>query len=174
LPKPIGEEPNKYPTKPDENDQNGYLSISFSSNRPDIKEEKIKCVVIYNHEKYESNILTFKNEDPAAGPELTNAIQLIHGKNSYDIYSCYNADNTLTNASDKVTPRELKIEYLNERGEPETGENSTLIGSTVYWYVPTGVTMLTVNSKDIGIDNGDFKCGSATKRTYNITDELEL
>lgn len=175
LPQPTGD---GYPSKPDEDDQNGYLSISFSSNRPDIKEEKIKCVVIYNHEKYESNILTFKNEDPAAGPELTNAIQLIHGKNSRDIYACYNADNTLTNVSDKVTPRELKIQYLNERGEPETGENSTLIGSTVYWYVPTGVTMLTVNNKDVGIDNenniGDFKCGSAIKRTYNITDELKL
>lgn len=175
LPQPTGD---GYPTKPDENDQNGYLSISFSSNRPDIKEEKIKCVIIYNHQKYESNILTFKNEDPATGPELTNAIQLIHGKNSRDIYACYNADNTLTNASDKVTPRELKIQYLNERGEPETGENSTLIGSTVYWYVPTGVTMLTVNNKDVGIDNenniGGFKCGSAIKRTYNITDELKL
>lgn len=178
LPKPIEVETNKYqyPTKPDENDQNGYLSISFSSNRPDIKEEKIKCVVIYNHQKYESNILTFKNEDPAAGPELTNAIQLVHGKNSRDIYACYNADNTLTNASDKVTPRELKIEYLNERGEPETGENSTLIGSTVYWYVPTGVTMLTVDNGDLGIGDDsveDFECGSAVDRIYQILKSVQ-
>ena len=169
LPQPDGD---KYPTKPDENDKNGYLSILFSNNRPDIKEEKIKCIVIYNHEKYESNILTFKNEDPAAGPELTNAIQLVHGTNSRDIYSCYNTDNILTNASDKVTPRELKIEYLNERGEPETGEDSTLIGSTVYWYVPTGITMLTVDNKDLGIDETDdnegFVCGSACERIYKV------
>jgi hypothetical protein len=64
----------EYPVKPKIDDENGYLTISFSKERPDIKEEKIKAVLIYNHEKYESNILTFENKDPAAGPELTNGI----------------------------------------------------------------------------------------------------
>jgi hypothetical protein len=64
----------EYPKKPDINDPNSYLTISFSKERPDIKQEKIKAILIYNHEKYESNIITFENKDPAAGPELTNGI----------------------------------------------------------------------------------------------------
>jgi hypothetical protein len=63
-----------YPNKPDVDESNGYLSITFSAERPDIQEEKIKAVIIYNHEVYESNVLTFNNDDPAAGPELTNDI----------------------------------------------------------------------------------------------------
>lgn len=159
LPKPDN---GKYPPRGDSSDLNSYLSITFSAERPDIQEEKIKAVIIYNHEIYESNVLTFNNDDPAAGPELTNDIQITHGANSRDVYASYGVDNTLINATDFNTKRELKVQYLNERGEPESGDETALRDSTIYWYVPADATMIRLVDSDLS----NFECGSAENRTF--------
>lgn len=164
LPKPDN---GKYPPRGDSSDPNSYLSITFSAERPDIQEEKIKAVIIYNHEIYESNILTFNNDDPAAGPELTNDIQIIHGSNSRDVYASYGVDNTLINASDFNTKRQLKVQYLNERGEPEDDSETSLKNSVVYWYVPADVTMIRILTNDLQ----GFQCGSAENRTFRYNSE---
>lgn len=165
----------EYPAKPKIDDENGYLTISFSKERPDIKEEKIKAIVIYNHEKYESNILTFENKDPAAGPELTNDIQIIHGSNSKDVYSLYGVDNTLISASEFNTKRQLKVQYLNERGEPESGDETVLKGASIYWYVPTYATMLRTYNADLiasSEQSENFTKGSAVDWDFQVVTEM--
>lgn len=165
----------EYPTKPKIDDENGYLTISFSKERPDIKKEKIKAVLIYNHEKYESNIITFENKDPAAGPELTNDIQIVHGSNSKDVYSLYGVDNTLISASEFNTKRQLKVQYLNERGEPESGDETVLKGASIYWYVPTYATMLKTYDADLIASSGqseNFTKGSAVDWDFQVETEM--
>ena len=165
----------EYPAKPKIDDENGYLTISFSKERPDIKKEKIKAVLIYNHEKYESNIITFENKDPAAGPELTNDIQIVHGSNSKDVYSLYGVDNTLISASEFNTKRQLKVQYLNERGEPESGDETVLKGASIYWYVPTYATMLRTYDADLIASSGqseNFTKGSAVDWDFQVETEM--
>lgn len=157
----------KYPPKPNANDKNGYLSIDFSTNRPDIREEKIKAIIFYNHERYESNVLTFTNDDAAAGPELTNSIQIVHGNNSQDTYALYGIDNKLINAADIYTQRQLKVQYLNERGEPESGNETSLAGGSIYWYIPTKNTMLKIENKDI-VSGQDNFIPSATNQIFEV------
>ena len=157
----------KYPPKPNLDDKNGYLLIDFSAKRPDIKEEKIKAIIFYNHERYESNILTFTNDDTAAGPELTNSIQIVHGSNSQDTYALYGVDNKLINAADIYTQRQLKVQYLNERGEPESGSETSLAGGSIYWYVPTKNTMLKIENKDV-VSGQDNFIPSATNQIFEV------
>ena len=165
----------EYPKKPRVDDPNSYLSISFSKERPDIKQEKIKAILTYNHEKYESNIITFENKDPAAGPELTNGIQIVHGSNSQAVYPLYGVDNTLIRASDENTKRQLKVQYLNERGEPESGNETVLKGASIYWYVPTYATMLRTEDIDLVSSSGqaeNFVKSSAVEWEFTVAKQM--
>jgi hypothetical protein len=62
--------------------------------------EKIKAVLVYNHEAFTSNEITFTNANPSADIELIDNIVIEHGNYSMPTYAKYGVDNTLISLSD--------------------------------------------------------------------------
>lgn len=117
-------------------------------------EEQVKAVLIYNHTPYESNILTFTNNNPPSESDIAqpeDTITILHGKNSQDSFQKYSSIFTLINAADSVLNRELKIQY-NSIDENITSLDA-LKNTTIYWYIPAQASMLSYNAdrlKELG------------------------
>ena len=113
-----------------------------------LKEERIKAILFFNHVAYESNILTFTNDTPpsdATQPEPQDSIIINHGKNSIGSFQKYTSTFSLINSSEAVIARELYVTY-NSIDINITSE-AALKNTTVYWYIPKQNTMLNYNSE---------------------------
>lgn len=111
--------------------------------------EAFKAIIFFNHERYESNVLTFDNVTPivnTATAQLSKGISIIHGANSQNTYQNYSAANTLTNVADRVTPRQLTIQLIDENGKLA---NNELAHAQIYWYLPANATMLDYYTADL-------------------------
>ena len=121
--------------------ENNHLTVYLDPNR---QEEKFKVVLFYNHEKYESNELVFTNLETvpdATTLDSADAIEITHSTNSMESYqTLYGSNNTLINQGHSLVNRKLRLHYNGLLGGDES-----LIGASIYWYVPRNATMLTVN-----------------------------
>ena len=122
----------------------------------DLKESSFKAIVYCDGASYTSNSITFINEDLVneAGPGyLYLDFTLNNGSNSQDAYPSYGANNVLINSSDKYRDRQLYFTYESSIGA--SLNDDILVGSTVYWYIPTVGTMLEAGSSlTKSIDDG--------------------
>ena len=119
-----------------------------------VQKEKIKAVLFYNHEQFESNELEFSNTVNVVDiPEIdkNGALQIEHwssidGKDSHskDSYQLYDANGLLINAAEIQKKRELRVRF-----DGETGTDEQLIGATVYWYVPSNATLLDIFDSEV-------------------------
>lgn len=103
-----------------------------------------KAVLIYNHEIFESNDLTFQNLDSlqiAYIEDMNGSLIIQHGDNSYESYQSYGETGYLLNHLDSVTPRTLYVDY-----NGVFGGNEYLNGAVIRWYVPSGPTMLVLKT----------------------------
>jgi hypothetical protein len=123
--------------------------ITISCDAVNMEKEEFKVLVIYNHEKYESNVLTFTNQSPvvnAATALLSDGIAIHHGENSLESYQSYSIANTLVNGADRYTKRELSVEFAHNGG---VVDNQALVNAQIYWYIPTNATMLDYDLTDL-------------------------
>ena len=128
---------------------NNIEGITITCDAVNMEKEEFKVIVIYNHEKYESNVLTFTNQSPvinAATAILSDGITIHHGENSLESYQSYNIANTLVNGADRYTKRELSIEFAHNDG---VVDNQALVNAQIYWYIPTNATMLDYDLTDL-------------------------
>lgn len=110
---------------------------------PNLATDSVKAILFYNHIKYESNILEFKNLEPpqdTTQADIADAVYIEHSNNSEGSYQKYNSTYGLVSAVDGLLNRALKVRY---DGFAQGDEG--LIGTTAYWYVPNQATMLTYN-----------------------------
>lgn len=111
--------------------------------RDDKREEKFKVVIIFNHNRYESDELVFSNIDKIVNLNLAEeekfGFYIDNGANSKDNYQeHYNFTNQLISSSDSSVDREVVARFKDENGHSdEVFENSW-----IYWYVPDGATMI--------------------------------
>lgn len=136
--------------------ENGYNKVYSDNNvfslQMDLDKinEKITAILFYNHEMYKSNILEFTNLTPSSSAinlDGINALSIVHGANSRNIYQCYGIDNQIMRSSDASTTRHLKLQY-----EGTKGGNEVLLGATIEWYLPKNSTMLTYNKNDVIVE----------------------
>lgn len=128
----------------------GLLQIYLDPNR---KEEKFKVVLFYNHQMFESNVITFTNVDNIpdySSIDKGDAINIKHEKNSFDSYQTfYSHTNTLLNKAEEKKNRELSVHY-----DGILGKDELLLNAKVFWYVPRNSTMLTVDAEKLRDDYG--------------------
>lgn len=107
---------------------------------------RFKAVLFYNHQMFESNILTLENLSiPSEAPaDIASALRIEHGTNSQDSYQKYGSNYVILKYSDSMSNRQLKVRY---KGIEEGDE--ALDGNIVYWYVPQNATMLAVWDSDL-------------------------
>ena len=148
-------------------------SNSLASFIPSVKmkSDKLKAILIFNHETYNSNILEFINETPPSNPnEATeqDTITILHGKHSQDSYQKYSSMFTLISLSDAITNRELIVDYTSI--DKNITSNQALVGSMIYWYIPLQATMLNYNQarlQELGFTNLDVLLTT-------LTDPIEI
>lgn len=127
--------------------ENGETYLRY--NRPmstvdvdaELDEMKFKAILFYNHDMFESNILTLDNLDIPSEPsaDISSALRVEHGTNSQDFYQKYGSNYVLLKYSDSMTNRQIKVQYNGlEEG------NEALDGNIIYWYVPQINSMLEV------------------------------
>ena len=110
------------------------------------KEEQIMALVVYNHQAYFSEPITFTN---ALGD---NVLELRHGENSYADYLLYGKDNRLLNSGETYKKRKIEIAYENLMN---------LEAANIYWYIPKEkYTMIK------GIDSQNFKILEETSEDF--------
>lgn len=143
LPSEYAEEGGVYYFAPKAASGEGFVKAYLD---PESKEEKFKVVLYYNHERFESNELTFTNLHADEIPDKstmdsTDAIYIEHDTNSMETYqTLYASNNSLTNKTHSSVNRKLKLRY-----EGTLGGDENLAGAQVFWYLPRNVTMLTAN-----------------------------
>ena len=126
--------------------------------------ESFQVIVFFNHEKFTSNILTFTNASEIVNLKneaLSDTISISHGENSLNIYQLYNSVNSLINSADKYRQRKLTISYANADG---TIDNTKLLNTQIYWYLPVTNTMLTYDASDF--DKSPFTEFNTTSDTF--------
>jgi hypothetical protein len=132
----VNEKNDYYDKKPKVDDPNGYVTTELRLKQ----EEKFQAVLFYNHEQFNSNIVTFANtvlnvESIAA--DNAGAFYIEHGDKSKDSYQAYSPYGTLINAADSQITRKLIIRF-----NGETGKDERLVGTDLYWYIPNHSTMI--------------------------------
>ena len=120
-----------------------YITNSLSI---DAVEEKYKAILFFNHNRIDSNELVFTNNKPtsmAIAGDLNNALYIEVGaenSNSMESHQLYNQYYTLLKASDQFINRKIRVRFDGVQGKDEM-----LVGTQVFWYVPTQATMLRVD-----------------------------
>jgi hypothetical protein len=95
-----------------------------------VQKEKIKAVLFYNHEQFESNELEFSNKVIVTNNDIAidknGALYIEHwnsieGKDSHskDSYQLYDANGLLINAAETQYQRELRVRFDGESGKDE-------------------------------------------------------
>ena len=128
---------------------NSIDGIEVDLDAVNTSKEEFKALVIYNHERYESNVLTFDNQSPVVNTAtaiLSDGITLQHGENSQDSYQSYSIANTLINGADRYTKRQISLQFAHADG---VVDNDALINAQVYWYFPKEATMLDYDLNDL-------------------------
>lgn len=102
-------------------------------------QEKIKAVIVYNHNYYSSNILEFENKTPAVDKTVLLSIQ--HGNLSQDMFQIYSDDYQIVNSLDASHNRELKLKAHQE--------DFDWLGAKITWTIPTAQTQLVRCDKEM-------------------------
>lgn len=114
--------------------------------RTEKKEEKFKVVIVFNHNKYESDELIFSNVDEIVNLSLVEqekfGFYIDNGENSKDNYQeHYNFTNQLISSNDSKINRTVIARFKDENGHSD----EVFDNSWIYWYVPDGATMIDYN-----------------------------
>ena len=120
---------------------------------PKTESERYQAILFYNHERYNSNILTFINTQadeipPEFAVDAADVIRIEHDVYSQDHYQIYSSANDLVNIADASRIRQLKCFY-----DGVLVGDEALAGAGLYWYIPINSTMLTYDKKYL-IDRG--------------------
>lgn len=121
-----------------------------------LTQEKIQAVLIYNHELFKSNVLTFYNDRPVIDDmaadmttglylQLSNEEKNDYGTvtkkdtyNSKETYQLYGITNRIINSSERIKRRTIRARF---RGLTKTDEYLKK-NCIIYWYFPINSTML--------------------------------
>ena len=117
-------------TKLPSNIKDKYAEFEFTDGYA--TQEKVKAVIVYNHNYYSSNILEFENKSPIVDKTVLLSIQ--HGNFSQDMFQIYSDDYQIVNTLDASRDRELKLK-VNQ-------EDFDWLGATVTWTIPKEQTQL--------------------------------
>lgn len=128
---------------------------------PQKLEDKFKVVLFYNHNKFESNVITFENLNHPNKSEIIKStiIPIKHHVNSASHYAVYNAaSHQLLNPSDG---------YLNRQVLAELDKASSKKGY-IYWYFPADKTQLTYSEEQIEAGKFSGKLGIRPAYTASV------
>ena len=121
-----------------------------------LTQERIQAVLIYNHELFKSNVLTFYNDRPVIDDmaadmttglylQLSNEEKNDYGTvtkkdtyNSKETYQLYGITNRIINSSERIKRRTIRARF---RGLTKTDEYLKK-NCIIYWYFPINSTML--------------------------------
>lgn len=154
-----------------DDDLNFYYDIRPSSpevnitvGNASVRSERIQAVLIYNHQVYKSNVLTFYNDQPVVDSttvgltkglyiSLTNAELDDNGAldmstDTYytkETYQLYGMNNYLVNSAEGNKKRRIRARFRSDMTTDEYLRRDCIL----YWYVPIHSTMLTVSVNDL-------------------------
>ena len=133
----------------------------------ELTEEKYAVILFYNHEKYQSNIITFTNSEPELIPaeELLDAkdtLKIEHDVSSLEHYQAYNEFNQLRSLDDGGRIRQLKCFY-----QGLYKQNEALIEAGLYWYIPNHNTMLTIDTDYLQEEEFSTDAGGRTEHSID-------
>lgn len=147
-------------------------TISISVGSASLVQERICAVLIYDHQVYKSNILTYTNEEPVVDEQTADSTKGLYiaitdkeystteydengdpiviqedTYNNKETYQLYGITGYLVNQTEKYKKRKLRARFngVNEK----TGDNYLAKGCVIYWYIPLNATMLFVNREDL-------------------------
>ena len=131
-------------------------------------QEKFKVLIVYNHNRYESDELVFTNVDKEVNLNISDeekfGFQIINGENAKDNYQeHYNFTNQLISSSDSQVKRTLLASFKNS----SDNTNEIFNNSWIYWYVPDGATMIKYNFDDLVTTKGFFTDKRKTVKCKN-------
>ena len=112
---------------------NETVSLLVTLN-PQKMEERFKVVLVYNHERYDSNELIFTNiHHPNNQEVITDGVlEIKHSSNSQDHYAIYSAASMqLLNSNDSYVKRKIEASYKED-----------ISSGHIYWYFPVASTQL--------------------------------
>lgn len=137
--------------------------------------ERIRAVLVYNHEVFISNIIEFTNERPVIDEESVDATKGLYiaitdeeysttefddngdpvllQKDTYnnkETYQLYGVTGYLVNQAERYKIRKLRARF---NGAGKKGDNYLSKNCVIYWYIPLNATMIDVQRKDL-IDAG--------------------
>ena len=117
---------------------------------PDAVEERFKVVIVYNHNRYESDEIVFTNNDKVINLNLTEQdrvdFEIANSTNSQDNYQdLYNFTSELIQPGEKDLKRAVIAQFKN----PDDNNKEIFEKSWIYWYIPDGATMLNYNLDDL-------------------------
>lgn len=128
-------------------------------------EEKFKVILVYNHEKYESNELVFTNvEHPQVLDKVENEIiEIVHKENSQNSYPIYEATSMgLKDGNEKVKKRKIMAKQsLTEIKQVKDGKVETTkikFKGYIYWYFPATKTQLDFDEEFLENFNAEKQC----------------
>lgn len=118
------------------------------SMRHDRPQEKLKVILFYNHEKFESNELVFTNSEEIpdfSTLDKTDTGVISHGENSRNQYFVYNIAGALNDYADRTRDRQLICHY-----DGLLAKDEALDYAQIYWYIPNKdrASMLLVSDKN--------------------------
>ena len=108
-----------------------------------LAEDEVKAILFFNHTRFNSNTLTFKNLQPPSNAGVgdpEDSIHIEHGRNSQDSYQKYSSIFTLINGAEGMINRELRVRYVPIN--TEITEAQALENTNVFWYIPNQSSML--------------------------------
>ena len=117
---------------------------------PDATEEKFKAVIVFNHNRYESDEIIFTNVDNMVNLNLSDKdksdFEIANGEKSRDNYQdLYNFTNEIILSSEASVDRTVFAQFKNASKNNE----DVFKNSWIYWYIPEGSTMLKYNIDDL-------------------------
>ena len=144
-------------------------AFTYTIGDPSLKQERIQAILIYNHQIFKSNILTFYNEEPVVDDTTKDAVSGLYIQltdeilgnsfdeegnpvvvqkdtyNSKETYQLYDVTNTLVNRAEAYKKRKIRARYKSlTKGDDYLKKNCV-----IYWFVPLNSTMLTYSREDL-------------------------
>ncbi len=153
-------------------DSNSTVTISVGDKS--LPQEFIRAVLVYNHEVFISNTLTFTNENPVVDETTADSVKGLYiaitdeeyytdkfddqgnplqkhedTYNNKEVYQLYGVTGYLVNQAERYKRRTLRARFNGSK----RGDDFLAKGCTVYWYIPLNATMLDVKRDEL-IDAG--------------------
>ena len=152
--------------KPDDSESMVRINVGDKS----LAQEYIRAVLVYNHQTFVSNVLTFTNENPVVDDATIDAVKGLYiattdeeyyldqfdeqghpvqkhedTYNNKEVYQLYGITGYLVNQAERYKIRKLRARFNGS----QKGDDYLSRGCVIYWYIPLNATMIDVKREDL-------------------------